>query len=140
MLKHTRAACQWDFKLASQHSRRHGAGPASRSKDIPARHWPATGRPAGRARTDYSTPMISTLHWVPKGAAKAEPEQYELSSEDVQALQEKFSEQLRATISSCLAPNSTQPAASAVPLHATHPLHPIHIFQIMFIYSISDRF
>ena len=39
--------------------------------------------------------MISTLHWVPKGAAKAEPEQYELSSEDVQALQEKFSEQLR---------------------------------------------
>lgn len=42
--------------------------------------------------------MISTLHWVPKGAAKAEPEQYELSSEDVQALQEKFSEQLRAAM------------------------------------------
>ena len=37
--------------------------------------------------------MISTLHWVPKGAAKAEPEQYELSPEDLQALQEKFAQQ-----------------------------------------------
>jgi hypothetical protein len=37
--------------------------------------------------------MISTLHWVPKGAAKAEPEQYELSPEDLKALQEKFEQQ-----------------------------------------------
>ena len=39
------------------------------------------------------TNMISTLHWVPKGAAKAEPEQYELSPDDLRALQEKFAQQ-----------------------------------------------
>jgi hypothetical protein len=37
--------------------------------------------------------MISTLHWIPKGAAKREPDQYELTPEEIARLQEKFAKQ-----------------------------------------------
>jgi hypothetical protein len=62
--------------------------------------------------------MISTLHWIPKGVAKAEPDQYELTPEDIERLQQKFASQLR-VVSVC---GVTPRAAKSVKLQAVVPI------------------